>query len=121
VTFFRTSFTLSPQLHAQLRESMAGDGYNLKKEQSRWICEAVQQLVNSDTRGLAGITVGEALEKRSIRIPLHLDEDTYDAIQRGVAMFRRLDPGEEGVRSALIRAAVKARVAANDSGDRKAS
>lgn len=121
MTFFRTSVTLSPRLHAQMRETMEGQGYNQKKEQSRWICEAIRLLVDTDASGLAGITVGEALEQRSVRIPLHLDEDAYDAIQRGVAIFRRLAPGEEGVRSALIRASVRERIAKYNSGNRKTS
>jgi hypothetical protein len=79
------------------------------KQKSRWIGEAIQQLITNDV-GLASVGLGEVHDQQDSSEVILLDQITYLALETAMTSIRRQDPLYEGVQSAVIRAAIRGRL-----------
>jgi len=85
-----------------------------KKGKSKWIKEAIADLVNMDT-GLASVGLGEDYEVQDAQDVLVMDVETFQNLEAAMTMIRRQDPLFEGVQSAVIRAAIRKRLSSRNS------
>lgn len=79
------------------------------KGKSRWICEAIRELVDADP-GLTKVGLSEALSDNDALDIVNFDETTWALFEQACLVVRRQDPFFEGVRSAVIRAAIRHRI-----------
>lgn len=76
------------------------------KGKSRWIREALEELLAED-RALQSVGVGEELAKKDSADVVDLGPELPARIQGAIEILRRQDPLMEGVQSAIIRAAIR--------------
>ncbi|WP_026608611.1 hypothetical protein [Methylocaldum szegediense] len=79
------------------------------KGKSKWICEAIRDLVSTDP-GLTKVGLGEDLSRNDALDIVNVDEATWDLFEQACHVVRRQDPLFDGVRSAVIRAAIRHRI-----------
>jgi hypothetical protein len=103
----KTTYRLPQDLREKLLLAVRED-YGIKQK-SRWVGEAIQQLLLNDI-GLASVGLGEVHDQQDSSEVLLLDEATYLALETGMTTIRRQDPLYEGVQSAVIRAAIRNRL-----------
>ncbi len=99
------------RLPAALRTAMLGAverSYG-KKGKSRWIREAIDELLTEDP-ALSAVGVSEDLNRNDVADVVDLGAELPERITEGVQLLRRQDPTMEGVRSAIIRAAIRRRL-----------
>lgn len=109
----RTTVLLPLALFQRLNETLSQSGYG-PREGSRWICEAIIGMVQSDPI-LADVGVGEDLEAFGKLKAINLTDAARSALTSATEIVRRHDPAQEGVRSAIIRAAIRHRLAQDES------
>jgi hypothetical protein len=89
---------------------MERDGYGPRRK-SAWVREAINGFLEEEKRtGFAKVGVGDAVEKHKAIEVIRLDEATIERIEATVRLIRRQAPMMEGVRSAIVRAAIRWRV-----------
>ena len=103
----KTTYRLPSELKNRMANAVK-DAYG-KKGKSRWIKEAIAELINLDT-GLSSVGLGEDYEVQDESDVLVLDETAYQNLQTAMTMIRRQDPLYSGVQSAVIRAAIRLRL-----------
>lgn len=108
----RTTVLLPLALFQRMNDTLSQSGYG-PREGSRWICEAIVDLVRSDPI-LADVGVGEDLEVFGKLKAISLTDAARDALATATEIVRRHDPAQEGVRSAIIRAAIRQRLAQDE-------
>jgi hypothetical protein len=99
------------RLPSELRESMLVSAAREfgKKGKSRWIKEAITDLIAKDT-GLSSVGLGEDYESNDASDVIIMDRETFEKLQIAMTTIRRQDPLYEGVQSAVIRAAIRMRL-----------
>jgi hypothetical protein len=103
----KTTYRLPSYLRQRMLESVAKE-YG-KKGKSRWIKEAITDLINKDT-GLSSVGLGEDYETHDASDVIIMDSVTFEKLQTAMITIRRQDPLYEGVQSAVIRAAIRMRL-----------
>jgi hypothetical protein len=83
--------------------------YGLKGK-SRWVREAVVELLDSEPV-LESVGAGEDLMQHNVLDVVDLGDELPRRIERAMVLLRRQDPLMEGVQSAIIRAAIRRRLA----------
>ena len=103
----KTTYRLPAGLRASMLASVARE-YG-KKGKSRWIKEAIAELVARDA-GLSSVGLGEDYETHDTSDVLVMDGAALEQLQGAMTLIRRQDPLFEGVQSAVIRAAIRRRL-----------
>ncbi len=80
-----------------------------KKKKSKWINEAINDLINNDI-GLSSVGLGEYYETQDKTDVILIDEKTFENLEAAMTIVRRHDPLYEGVQSSIIRAAIRRRL-----------
>ena len=108
----RTSVLMERELLDELNQVVAAsEGYGARAG-SRWICEAIVAMVSEDPN-LVRVGLGEDVEGRppfDALKTVKLDASAQEALELAINRVRRQDATQEGVRSAVIRAAVRRRM-----------
>jgi hypothetical protein len=92
--------------------ALVGQGYGLRGK-SRWIREAIVGLLDSDRR-LALVGVGDELGERDATEVVVLTLEIEERISDTVRILRQQDPYIEGVKSQIIRSAIRYRLGTPD-------
>jgi hypothetical protein len=108
----KTSVLLPQAIKYQFELALAADGYG-RQGGSRWIREAIISLVDHDP-GMSTVGLGEDRQRFPALRTLELDEASSRALEKAVLIVRSQDPLIEGVRSAVIRAAIRHRLTRSD-------
>jgi len=104
----KTTYRLPAELRQNMLASVAKE-YG-KKGKSRWIKEAIADLIVKDA-GLASVGLGEDYETYDQSDVVIMDSAAYENLQTAMTTIRRQDPLFQGVQSAVIRAAIRMRLA----------
>jgi hypothetical protein len=103
----RTTYTIPQSLATRLRAHLEATGSTRRK--SDWICKALLDLRAADPV-FATVGVGEGMEAsaepRGID-PVRLTPAAADVIDEAISCIRNHDPHQEGIQSAVIRAAIR--------------
>jgi hypothetical protein len=104
-----TTYTLSSKLKQDLRTHLrTSPDYNLKQK-SRWISEAICQLLAED-KDLGWVGLGTKLEKKDEIDKVMLTEAAVEALHTTMILIRRQMLLMEGVQSEVIRSAIRFRL-----------
>jgi hypothetical protein len=103
----KTTYRLPSELRESMLVSVAREFG--KKGKSRWIKEAITDLIVKDT-GLSSVGLGEDYESNDASDVIIMDSETFEKLQIAMTTIRRQDPLYEGVQSAVIRAAIRMRL-----------
>jgi hypothetical protein len=86
------------------------EGYNAKQK-SRWIREALSAYLEEDRKqGFARIGLADKIDQNTALDVVLLDDILQSRIDEAVMIIRRQTPMMEGIRSAVIRAAIRRRI-----------
>jgi len=107
----RTTIKLGTELAIELEAAIRAEGYGVL-EKSRWVAEALTDFIAQRGAKLWDVGTGDHIEGYEGRLTLTLPEAASDALEQAVAAIRRISPLEEGIRSAVVRTAIRARVRA---------
>ncbi|HYQ93189.1 MAG TPA: hypothetical protein VES89_14220 [Candidatus Competibacteraceae bacterium] len=95
---------LKEELNQVVRTSSYGP-----KGKSRWVREALKALFLEDPN-LITVGVGEHLERNDAEEGFLLAPEQVENLEEGIRLIRSQNPWAEGVRSAIIRAAIRKRI-----------
>ena len=109
----KTTYRLPSGLRDKMRDK-ARQLYGAKGK-SRWVREAVIELLNSEPV-LQSVGAGEDLVQNNVIDVVDLGDELPQRMERAMVLLRRQDPLMEGVQSAIIRAAIRRRLASDDPG-----
>jgi hypothetical protein len=103
------SFKVGELLPSEVRAAAIVEGYG-PKGLSRWVSEAIVEFVKDLRARMWEVGTGDNVEGFNRVFKLQLSEAAEDAIERAVAVIRGVTPNEEGVRSAVVRSAIRDRL-----------
>lgn len=104
----RAGFTINTDLADRWRQAILNDGYGARGK-SRWTSEAIVRLVEEDPT-LQWVGYGSDVEVHDRVEDIRLSGDAVEAMLKAVRILRRQLPDWEGVRSDVIRTAIRWRL-----------
>lgn len=106
----RTTVKLGEELARRLDAAVRAEGYT-ERRKSVWISEAIIRFSAARGQKLWSVGAGDDLDGFGGRLTVTLSDDAEEALSKTVAAIRRTTPLEEGVRSAVVRTALRDRIA----------
>ncbi|MFO1432785.1 MAG: hypothetical protein U1F76_22130 [Candidatus Competibacteraceae bacterium] len=104
----RVACRLPALLKEKLNQVVRASSYG-PKGKSRWVREALEALFLEDPN-LITVGVGEHLERNDAEEGFLLAPEQVENLEEGIRLIRSQNPWAEGVRSAIIRAAIRQRI-----------
>lgn len=106
----KTTYRLPQKLRDKMFNCLQQEGYNAKQK-SRWIREALSAYLEEDRKqGFARIGLADKIDQNTALDVVLLDDTLQSGIDEAVIIIRRQTPMMEGIRSAVIRAAIRRRI-----------
>jgi O-methyltransferase involved in polyketide biosynthesis len=106
----KTTYRLPQRLREDMFNCLQEEGYNIKQK-SRWIREALDAYLKEDReKGFIRVGLADKIDQNSAVDVVLLDDILQARIDEAVMIIRRQTPMMEGIRSAVIRAAIRRRI-----------